>query len=107
MTCLGSDENGRLACVKVRALSSPQLGLEYLSNAGRPGNWLGRVTDNGMPSGSLVVQTADDPAPGFYVSPTALEDRSRKGSDPRRYVNSEAVNYIRARRSTSTRRGMS
>ncbi len=52
------------------------------------------VTDDGLPSGNPVIQTANDPAPGFYVSTTALEDPSRDRKDPRRYVNSEAVNYI-------------
>src|SRR5260221_13306300 len=41
-----------------------------------------------------VIPNADDPAPGFYVSTTALADPNRDRKDPRRYVNSEAVNYI-------------
>ena len=58
------------------------------------GQLVGLVTDNGLPSGNPVIQTADDPAPGFYVSTTALADPNRDRKDPRRYVNSEAVNYI-------------
>jgi hypothetical protein len=69
-------------------------GLEFLANAGGPGNWFGLVTDNGSSTGNPVIQTANDPAPGFYISATALEDPSRDRKDPRRYVNSEAVNYI-------------
>jgi hypothetical protein len=41
-----------------------------------------------------VIQTAADPAPGFYISTTSLEDPNCDRKDPRRYVNSEAVNFI-------------
>jgi|SRR5215831_5726167 len=69
-------------------------GLDYLGNAGRPGNWWALVTDNGEPSGRPLVQTDADPAPGFYISTTTLEDSSRDPKDPRRYVNAEEVNFI-------------
>ena len=41
-----------------------------------------------------MIQTAFDPAPGFYISTTSLEDPNCDRKDPRRYVNSEAVNFI-------------
>jgi len=69
-------------------------GLDYLGNAGRPGNWWALVTDNGEADGDPVVQTDGDPAPGFYVSTTSLEDPNCDQKDPRRYVNAEAVNFI-------------
>ena len=69
-------------------------GLDYLGNAGRPGNWWALVTDNGQPSGNPVIQTANDPAPGFYISTTSLEDTTCERNDPRRYVNAEAINFI-------------
>jgi len=69
-------------------------GLDYLGNAGRPGNWLALVTNNGEASGRRVIQTDTDPAPGFYVSTTSLEDPNCDRKDPRRYVNAEAVNFI-------------
>jgi Fungal chitosanase of glycosyl hydrolase group 75 len=47
-------------------------GLDYLANAGKPGNWYGIVTDNQKASGNPVVQGSSDPAPGFYISSTAL-----------------------------------
>src|SRR5262252_6322375 len=47
-------------------------GLDYLGNAGRPGHWWALVTDDGKPSGNPIIQTANDPAPGFYVSTTSL-----------------------------------
>ncbi len=73
-------------------------GLDRLANAGKPGKWFGVVTMNGQPDGAPVIQNAGDPAPGFYVSPTALQDRSRTLWDPRRYVDSEVVPYLSAPR---------
>jgi len=69
-------------------------GLDFLGNAGKPGNWWALVTDSGRPSGRPVIQTANDPAPGFYVSTTTLEDKKADRRDPRRYVNAEAINFI-------------
>ena len=69
-------------------------GLDYLGNAGRPGNWWALVTDSGLPSGNPIVQTEPDPAPGFYISTTSLEDPTRDRGDPRRYVNAETVKFI-------------
>jgi len=69
-------------------------GLDYLGNAGRPGNWWALVTDNGQPNGRPLIQTAADPAPGFYISTTSLEDENCDRKDPRRYVNAEAVNFV-------------
>jgi hypothetical protein len=69
-------------------------GLDALGNAGKPGNWFALVTDNGNPSGNPVIQKAGDPAPGFYISMTALEDTSKARTDPRRYVDSSQNPYI-------------
>jgi hypothetical protein len=65
-------------------------GLDLLANAGHPGNFFALVTVNGIP----VVQSQRDPAPGFFVSTTALEDPSRPKRDPRRYVDSSAIPYV-------------
>ena len=67
-------------------------GLDHLGNAGHPGNWWALVTNNGQPYGKPLIQTDTDPAPGFYISTTMLEDTSKDLKDPRRYVNAEAVN---------------
>ena len=69
-------------------------GLDYLANAGHPGNWWALVTNNSQPSGNPVIQSASDPAPGFYISTTSLEDTKCNKTDPRRYVNAEALNFI-------------
>jgi len=69
-------------------------GLDDLEYAGHRGNWWGILTNNGETSGRPVVQGKHDPAPGFYISPTALEDTTKRENDPRRYVNAERVPYI-------------
>src|SRR5262249_3417990 len=69
-------------------------GRDYLANAGKPGNWWVLVTDNNRRDGNPVVQGPDDPAPGYYISTTALQDTSKRVSDPRRYVNSAEIPYI-------------
>lgn len=73
---------------------TPGMGLDFLANAGTPGNWWAIVTENGKPTGKPVVQGPDDPAPGFYVSTTTLEDGTKATSDPGRYVDSETIPYI-------------
>lgn len=65
-------------------------GLDYLANAGSPGNWWGIATRAGKP----FVQTAGDPAPGYYVSTTSLQRPGFKPSDPRRYIDSEITPFI-------------
>src|SRR5215813_4710488 len=40
------------------------------------------------------IQGPTDPAPGFYVSKTSLEDKTKNETDPTRYVNAEKVPYI-------------
>ncbi len=69
-------------------------GLDFLANAGRPGNWWALVTDNAQPNGEPIVQGSNDPAPGFYISMTALEDTTKERTNPRRYVDSQVIPYI-------------
>lgn len=65
--------------------------LDYLANAGRPGNWWGIVTDaNGEP----VVQGKGDPAPGYYVSQTAYFWRYHSWDSPHRYLWAECIPYV-------------
>jgi hypothetical protein len=81
-------------------------GIDLLANAGHPGNWWGIATRNGQP----VVQRRGDPAPGFYVSVTALVYRDgRAPTDPRHYVDAATVPYVvlspRAFRATNAHLG--
>jgi hypothetical protein len=66
------------------------LGLDYLANAGSPGNWFGILTDA---EGEPYVQQSQDPAPGYYISTTSLQNRHFAMTDPRRYLNSELVPF--------------
>jgi hypothetical protein len=72
------------ACSKLK-------GLDYLANAGSPGNWWGIATDD---AGKPYVQCECHTAPGYYVSTTSLVDRTKLESDPDRYVDSETVPFI-------------
>jgi len=74
-----------------RAYHPNNTGLDDNQNAKTSkGAWVGVVSVDGKP----VIQGPIDPAPGFYVSGTTLHDRTKKVSDPRRYVDSETVPYI-------------
>src|SRR3954452_17508469 len=58
-------------------------GLDFLANAGSSGDFFGIVTAR---HGQPIVQSARDPAPGFFVSPPSLQNPERRVEDPRRYV---------------------
>jgi len=66
-------------------------GLDYLANAGSPGNWYGLACDS---NGNPYIQNDNDPSPGKYVSTTALQDHSKNVNDPYRYVDSGKIPYI-------------
>lgn len=70
------------------------MGLDHLKNAGKKGNWWGIVTVNGRSGGIPTVQDSDDPAPGYYVAGTSLQDGTKEDDDPDRYVDSAEVPYI-------------
>jgi hypothetical protein len=88
-----------LAGLKIDADGAPRAyhpddapGLDALANAKSDGRWVGLVTDR---AGKPFVQRASDPAPGFYVSVTALENEQvADPADPRRYVDAGRVPYI-------------
>lgn len=65
--------------------------LDFLANAGGPGNWWGVVTDI---HGNPVVQGADDPAPGYYISTTSYQRSDRAKTDPSRYLDSATERFI-------------
>lgn len=66
------------------------LALDYLANAGRPGNWWALVTDA---SGEPIVQAAADPAPGYFVSTTALTNPTADPNKPARFVDAARIPY--------------
>ena len=67
------------------------IGIDDLANAGAPGTWQGLAKDSG---GEPFIQGPDDPFPGYYVSQTALADRSKPVNDPARYVDASKIPYI-------------
>jgi hypothetical protein len=74
-----------------KAYHPGNVGLDHIDNArdGR-GGWCGIITRDGDP----VIQGKGDPAPGYFVSPTAYRWKSRKETDPRAYVDSESVPFV-------------
>ena len=66
-------------------------GLDDLANAGEPGHWQGLAKNE---DGQPFVQGPDDPFPGYYVSATALSDRTKPVSDPSRYVDASKIPFI-------------
>jgi hypothetical protein len=69
---------------------TPEDGLDALEHAGSPGHWAGIATREGEP----IVQGPDEPAPGYYVSTTALQDFSYPFYRQERYVDASRVPYI-------------
>ena len=65
--------------------------LDYLRNAGRPGAWWALVTDN---TGAPVIQGPGDPAPGYYVSTTALTNPNTDPKSPAHYIDASTIPYI-------------
>lgn len=76
------------------AYNPSNTGIDYLQNAGGPGNWYGIITDNGKENGNPIIQGPGDPFPGYYVSGTKLQDSNFKPRDPKRYVDSRKIPYI-------------
>ncbi len=70
------------------------IGKDFLAMAGRPGNWGALVTDTGRPDGTPIIQGADHPNQGYYISTTSLEDKSKERTDPQRYANSKEIPYV-------------
>ena len=73
------------------AYNADNTGIDDLRSAGEPGDWEGLATDR---DGNPFIQGANDPFPGYYVSETSLEDRTKDPSDPSRYVDATKVPYI-------------
>jgi hypothetical protein len=67
------------------------VGLDDLANAGTPGRWEGLAKDA---DGAPFIQGPDDPFPGYYVSETALADRSKPANDPARYVDASRIPFF-------------
>ena len=73
------------------AYNADNTGLDDLENAGHPGHWDGILADE---SGNPFVQGINDPFPGFYISCTALSDRTKEHLDPTRFVDASKIPYV-------------
>jgi hypothetical protein len=73
------------------AYNADDTGLDSLFNAGQPGQWDGIVQDE---DGNPFVQGPDDPFPGYYISCTALFDRTKRHNDPARFVDATQIPYV-------------
>jgi hypothetical protein len=73
------------------AYNPENTGLDDISNAGQPGHWEGIVANG---EGEPLLQGPDDPFPGYYISCTALWDRSKPVTDPTRFVDASKIPYI-------------
>jgi hypothetical protein len=65
--------------------------LDYLANAGSPGNWWGITTDK---SGNPYIQQPYHRGPGYYVSSTALENPAFPSSNPDRFLDSSQIPFF-------------
>jgi hypothetical protein len=70
--------------------------LDYLANAGRPGDWWGLARDG---EGKPYIQGQNAPAydsssSGFYVSTTSLTHKGYAQNDPMHYLNAEVEKYV-------------
>jgi Fungal chitosanase of glycosyl hydrolase group 75/Bacterial SH3 domain len=66
-------------------------GIDFLANAGQPGNWWALAVDK---NGNPFIQGSTDPYPGYHISTTALFDSGFVSQNPRRYVDSTKIPYI-------------
>jgi hypothetical protein len=84
----GHDGSGRAAYADGKNGTNP---LDYLANAGKPGNWWGIVVDG---KGVPIKQSATDPAPDYYISTTSYTHPDKLAADPARYLDSAVDRFI-------------
>lgn len=78
------------------AYNPSDTGIDYLANAGSPGNWWGISTDS---SGKPYVQGSYPagsyaPYPGYYVSTTSWENSAYSYYDVRRFADAVQLNFF-------------
>lgn len=83
----GANGQSSLPCYAPGGMAS----LDYLANAGAPGNWWGIAVDA---DSNPYIQTAQEPAPGAYVSTTATTDPRFNVGNPGCYVDASSVPFI-------------
>lgn len=78
-------------------------GLDELVNAGVPAHWDGIVTDR---AGNPSIQQESDPSPGYFISCTSLSDKTKKLTDPTRYVDASKIAYVALPQEVADRHGV-
>lgn len=73
------------------AYNPQNTGIDDLANAGDPGYWEALAKDR---EGKPYIQGPNDPFPGYYISTTALADRTKPFDDPTRYVDATKIPFI-------------
>jgi hypothetical protein len=73
------------------AYNPQNTGIDDLANAGDPGYWEALAKDR---EGNPYIQGPNDPYPGYYVSTTALADRTKPFNDPGRYVDATKIPFL-------------
>lgn len=73
------------------AYNPDNTGLDDLENAGDGAEWWALAVDE---HGQPILQGPNDPFPGFYISMTALADRTKDRTDPSRFVDASKIPYI-------------
>ena len=73
------------------AYNPQNTGIDDLANAGDPGYWEALAKDR---EGNPYIQGPNDPYPGYYVSTTALADRTKPFDDPSRYVDATRIPFL-------------
>lgn len=68
--------------------------LDYLGNAGKPGNWWGVVTDKHENPIQQNGKAPQQPYKDFYISATSLVNRAFKETDVRRFTDATMVPYV-------------
>jgi hypothetical protein len=70
-------------------------GLDDKENAGGPGHWAGIATDNCAEDGDPVIQGPNDPAPGYYVTPTTMRASTKVSCEVQsNYVDAEKIPFV-------------
>lgn len=96
LNCDGDGANGQTSLPCYGPAGSGIQTLDYLANAGSPGNWYGIYTVGGRP----MVQTSGMPSPGAFISTTSYQILKRAdGSEipegyPERYLDAASVPFI-------------
>jgi hypothetical protein len=73
-----------------RAYNPSDTGIDYLSDAGSPGDWYGLYTSGGDP----VIQGSSDPQPGYYVSTTSGYSSKVGSATQCHYIDAEFVSFL-------------